>query len=297
MPGDFTLGCLLGQYDRAQSFDVSSIASPDTGDIGSWNLLTGALQPVISTLFDNGDTEVHSSPQSLRFDVTSRGLASQLVAYRYGFDNDVYARWFPDVTTHVVRLDAWARIFQSVDSGDLQWALLGNPLVTVPIAASGATRPYRLKTDVHSTSIEHPRTYIRATSDETATTEIWIDDVLTQVDPIDIFPEWSFIEQERSIKSQHRSLGGIQRTHVWDQYFSYQVPLRWLSDSHTDLINWWWRNQFNLVFTLDTSDSESMRIVRITNQNQPIGSRIRPYQDQWQGTLMLESIDRGSLVF
>ena len=73
--------------------------------------------------------------------------------------------------------------------------------------------------------------------------------------------------------------------------------MRFLPTSHADLINWWWENQFNLVFTLDTSDSESTRILRMVNERQPIGGRIRPYKDQWQGTLQLESIDEGGLVF
>jgi hypothetical protein len=40
-----------------------------------------------------------------------------------------------------------------------------------------------------------------------------------------------------------------------------------------------------------------VRIVRIVNDRQPIGRRVRPYDDLWQGALELESINTGALAF
>jgi hypothetical protein len=121
--------------------------------------------------------------------------------------------------------------------------------------------------------------------------------VLTTIDPITLLPEWDFEERARVLKAEHRTQGGLLYTYVWEKHFAYNVPLRFLSDSHAALLNWWWENQFDLALTLDSSDSESTRIVRIVNDRQPIGKRIRPYANLWEGMVELESIDRGSLVF
>ncbi|MCZ6749303.1 MAG: DUF935 family protein [SAR324 cluster bacterium] len=59
----------------------------------------------------------------------------------------------------------------------------------------------------------------------------------------------------------------------------------------------WWAKDNNLLFTLDTSDSESLYVVRIVNGSQPIDRRMRPYADRWRGTLRLESAGNGALDF
>ena len=126
---------------------------------------------------------------------------------------------------------------------------------------------------------------------------VFVDDYLLKVDFFTLHPEWDFLDNSPLIQNQHRTTGGIRHSYVWGKSFAWEVPLQFLSDSHADLINWWWLNQFNLAFTLDTSDSESIFITRITNEAQPIGQRIRSMEDRWQGNLRLESIHDGRLVF
>ena len=286
--GDFTLGCLLGQYDRAQSFDITS---NNISNVNSWEKFDDSSLYFV--------TEIHSSNQGLRQEIfPPNGVpGDDSIHYDYSENNDVYQRWFPDITTHTGRSDCWARINDASFSGGLSFDILSNAVV---VPANTVLQPL-----ASTSSVITSESSILAAFKKT---DLWagyfvssfgliIDDVLTQIDLIIIHPEYSFLEQARTIQTQHRSIGGEYRVSVWEKYFAYSIPLRFLSNSHADLINWWWENKFNLVFTLNTSDSESMYITQIVNQQQPIGKRIRPYNDLWEGVIQLESIDKGSLIF
>jgi hypothetical protein len=123
------------------------------------------------------------------------------------------------------------------------------------------------------------------------------EDVLTSVDVIPLYPEWSFEDRGELIRSQHRTRAGVLHNLVWEKFLSYSMPLRYLPGSHAALLNWWWEQDLALLLTLDSSDSESLHAVRIVNDTQPFGKRIRPYADLWEGTLRLESLDPGGLAF
>ena len=84
--GDFTLGCLLGQYDKAQSFDVNSFALGGSG-INSWE----TVSIVSSITFFDGVAHVHSSNQALQIEAFSHGSLQNLIRYNYAAENDVYA--------------------------------------------------------------------------------------------------------------------------------------------------------------------------------------------------------------
>ncbi len=290
MAGDFTLGCLLGQYDKAQSFDVSSDTSGNLNTkVGSWEMagaLTGAFV-----------TESHSSEQGISFGFGASAGTQAMAAYSYNKDNDLYLRWFPDVSTHFIQADFWARMTTSTVSGRVDVDFQDVPgEISIRIGFSESLEHYRITAPTvtsHDTQPIIRYVYL----DNSEETTLITDDVLTQIDLITLHPDWSFAERSEVIKSQNRTLGGKLHTYTWDKYFSWNVPLQFISTSHADLINWWWENQFNLLFTLDTSDSESMFTCRITNKTQPIGNRMRPYTDLWRGNITLESLDKGSPVF
>ena len=50
MPGNFTLGCLLGQYDKAQSFDTSSVSPAQSN---SWDMAFASS----SVFFQNSNVQ------------------------------------------------------------------------------------------------------------------------------------------------------------------------------------------------------------------------------------------------
>ena len=63
-----------------------------------------------------------------------------------------------------------------------------------------------------------------------------------------------------------------------------------------DLFNWWWKNDFNLLLTLDTSDAESSLICKLEGDEAPITQVDGVGRGTWQGTLHLRCINDGRLV-
>ena len=299
--GDFTLGCLLGQYDRAQSFDVASRAIAADGDVGSWNLFFGQSSFQFVSGGGANFTVVHSSPQALRISAdSSGGSETRLIEYTHSQADDLFDRWFPDVSTHGWRVDAWGRPTTWTADGQFTLKLIragiGMASQAFPVMNTGRPGLVRLQTS-NLTSDSNIATRFDRSSLPGSQSSIDLDDVLTQVDPVVLHPDFAMEEMARQIASEHRTLSGDMHTYVWARYCAYSVPLRYLPDSHADLLNWWWERRFNLALTLDTSDSESTYIVRIVNDRQPIGRRVRPYDNLWEGTLKLESINAGALAF
>lgn len=295
MPGNLTLGCLLGQYDKAQSFDVDSFNV--ITNVNSW------IAGTVATSYSFQNTNIHSSDQNIRCNVFSDAISNTgVLIHRYGEDNDAHERWFPDVTTHQTHLHAWIRQPTAANSGRFNIRIFYDGTnFTLDFVGRNTTPTYfTASAQVHSASDLAPAVQFRKGQNPDASAgsmNLLIDDILLESDRIIINPDYSFIEQARIIKTQHRTIGGKSRNFLWEKGYSWEVPLRYISTSHADLINWWWENQFNLLFMLNTSDSETLYTCRIDNQLQPIGSRMRPYEDQWSGTLILNSLNEGNLVF
>ena len=289
MPGDVTLGCLLGFYDRSMSFDGSSAAI--TANVGSWALGSAQGSAYFST------SAVHSSAQGLLMEVYSGGVEGALLTYQHGVGNDAYARWFADVTTHDLRFDAWARILTAADSGraSLWLGSQASAELVVPSHASDL-QPLRGSTYAHSASAAFPKTELRRSA-STGSYGLHLDSVLVQVDPITLTPGWNLSVGREQIMGAHDSIGGSHRKWVWGSYGVFELPLRFTSGSHAALLNWWWEKQFALCFILDTSDANTIQVVRIGNAEQPVAKRVLPYGDSYEATLRLESFTDGRLVY
>lgn len=313
--GDFTLGCLLGAPDGAQSFDVASTGG--VTDVQSWAKTSATTSHFLVSSGDasfagGGGTLTHSSQQGLEVRVHSSAAApgADLLVYRYGVAEDAHARWFPEVTTHLVRVDLWWDAIGNVAGlNKVQLNLHGggarpgytNPTTLVPrFPDVPGLNHLRTLVAVQSVSDGRPRADFEYTGVQSIDFSLVLDDVLVQADPITLHPEYGFAAEARVRKAEHRTRAGFLHTYHWSRHGAWTVPLRYLSAAEAALLNWWWQTQRDLVFTLDTSDSEAMQIVRITNDTQPIGGKIRPYayaDEGWQGVLHLEAINDGRLVF
>jgi hypothetical protein len=286
--GDFRLGCLLGQADRAQSFDVASAAwSPIR--CGSWAFGTSQ-----SSAFPQ-DTDVHSSGQGVRVHVfSSANVGSPVLAYDYEYANDAQARWFPEVATHGIAT-RWRARCTAAYSGQVYVTVNPGFYGGTLIGGAAELEPYFQETSVISAQNERFLLYRGVTT--VGSFAVWLDDVLTEVDPIVVHAEWPMESGLQVMRQSHRGASGRVFTVDWGSFFRYRVPLRYVPAAHAEVINWWWMNGFHVLATLDTSDSEAVRVVKIRNSSQPFIKRERPYEDLWAGVLELESIDQGSLVF
>ena len=270
-------------------FDVDSATIPTR--VQSWALGTAQGSAFFST------AAVHSSAQGVLVEVYSGGAAGALLTYQHGAGNDSYARWFPDITTHDLRLDAWARINTAGNSGGASlWIGAQSSGESVIPHHASATQPLRQTAFVHSAGAAFPVTELRRSA-STGSYGIHLDSVLTQVDPITFNAEWDLWASRMQIKAEHDTIGAAHRQWIWGSYGAWSARLRYLSTSHAALLNFWWENQFALCFTLNTSDTETLHVVRIANQEQPAGQRVEPHANLYRADLRLEAITEGSLVY
>jgi len=186
----------------------------------------------------------------------------------------------------------------SADSGKLTSVLNGLGAHGIVVARHSSLTHYRHQ--IFATSLSGPWLRIIATGPVTGQHDYVLDDVLTQADPITLHPEYSLSLGAQLEQSSLRTRNGNLHTTVWHRHFAATLPLRWLSNSHANLINWWWQHQHNLLLRLDEDDPEQVVICRIVNNRQPIGAKRAPYalnDGGWEGVLELESIHQGGLVF
>jgi hypothetical protein len=280
--GDLTLGALLGAN---QSFDES--------DLSPWLKVSDQA----SAFRVDSAAAVHSSTGALFAVVSSTGGALPVIAYAYGSPADAGRAAYPDIGSHTVKSWAWARAADLPSSGQAVWRLDGGQEgVSLPIGTAPAPARYEALTwtDCPAGLLTAGLRRIAGAGPAAAFT---VDDVLTQMDPLALHPEWSAEDQAALLRAQHRTQTGQLQTVLWGRYFAWTLPLRALNGLEAGLIRWWWESQLPLALTLDSSDAAAVFVCRITNSRQPIGRRVRPYADRWTGTLTLESLDGGSLVF
>ena len=97
---------------------------------------------------------------------------------------------------------------------------------------------------------------------------------------------WGIIREGELIRSTTRGIGGRQSSFKWADYNVFRVPLSNAPSSDASLINEWWRNTTELTFYLDTTSYASY----LTGNTQPFQRLARPYNDEWDGNLIIEMI-------
>ena len=96
---------------------------------------------------------------------------------------------------------------------------------------------------------------------------------------IDLYPEPSFEAREQAIRASHRTLGGVHRVYDWNNFKAFTVPWRFVNSADTFRVNQWWRDSDILGFTLNSSEDLKTVDCRLTNDAQPLGGMISPYND------------------
>ncbi len=274
----FELGVLLGEYDGSQSFR----------DVGSWsNTWSPGSLDVTS-----GTTNTHSSDSA---GVLFNGSTpTGALIYGYGNDNDAFARWSSEVDTHSFISHFWARTADSVNSGEYIGFFAGE---FEPIAHSDSdVQHYRLDGNVSSgyvLGVSFYFTKLDATTISGATSELYMDDVLTAVDIINMLPSRDQENQESQGRIDSTTLGGRYVDYKWSDQTRFSVPVRYMPSSEAEMINRWWKNGYNLMFTDNSSDENRTYIVRIANTSQPFARVMRPYNDLFESTLIFDVIDYG----
>ena len=286
------LGVALGEYGGYMSFE------PLVTDQGSWNKLFGP------TTIAGVGTHVHSS--DVNCTLTMEGIVSQYeLVYNHAGANDVFQRWDSSCADTLHRMDTWAWMTPDnatvSDEGHVSYLTCGNSVD--PTVAGNGTQVYSTpeisihhysRSDVTSDAVIHTGIYDnRPNIVSPGNVDLVIDDVVTCIDTIDLHPRHRARNDRALNLHTHFSMSGRRSGYDYGSRGKYLLEFETIPGADADMINTWWKNQWNLAFMLDTSDSSTLDIVRIVNATRPFQQFRKPYYNEAVGSLKLESINNG----
>lgn len=104
---------------------------------------------------------------------------------------------------------------------------------------------------------------------------------------IDLYPEWDMKREDKKIEDTHRTRSGGRFVYKWGQYSRTKFSLTDVNSSDASLINSWWENNVELLFTQDSGTTVSS--VQLVNGQIPMHSYMKPYDDLYSGDIELET--------
>jgi len=111
------------------------------------------------------------------------------------------------------------------------------------------------------------------------------------VSPFEIYPTFDFSEEIIINRKINRTIAGQHNNYQLNgDYFRYTIPLEFVnSETRANIVDWW-RNQNELLLTINLSSSPESLLCRISNNVNPMPYRSRLQFDKYSGVLFLNSI-------
>ena len=300
------LGVLLGQYDMAQGME----------QIGSWEIINGidegwfVLDDPTQGALDNTDytlpdwavdlefqtqtTHVYSSTTGFRFDISSNGTGGH-VWYNYNLADDLLDKRYGNATSHRVMSYLWGKTDTEAYSGGVT-ATFSAHNVSWKVPYTDSTSLHRHVFDFTMNSGDDLELRFDFDVTTTSSPKVYFDSVVTAVDVIQLQPSMAFQEFDYKNLDRVYSLGGIHTHYSYFNRKRWMMSLRHVKETEKEIINRWWKNDWNLLFTTNNSMDGNLHIVRIKNNQMPLQQLEAPYHDEWTGLLELEEVTR-ELVF
>ncbi len=109
---------------------------------------------------------------------------------------------------------------------------------------------------------------------------------------LEINPGREFNETWETGRGDTVSLGGRRFTHVpAGAALRHTVPLAFVSSADRETIDGWWRDQPELVFTFNLSESTAQSVrVQMINEREPLGLYIPATRELYAGVLFLRVV-------
>ena len=105
---------------------------------------------------------------------------------------------------------------------------------------------------------------------------------------VNIDPEYDFKDTGNKIEDVHETKQGNEYRYKWGERDRVSFTLMHINSADMCRINSWYSANTNLTFK-EIGVTASEKSVRISNKSKPIDSRVKPYYDQFKGTLVLET--------
>ncbi len=100
-------------------------------------------------------------------------------------------------------------------------------------------------------------------------------------------PEWDIKLDDRKIETVQRTTTGAMYRYLWGKFKRAKLSLEFISSADMTRVNSWWGANTPLV--LFDSLGDVVVSGYLTNGSAPIDSLVKPYTDQFKGTIELES--------
>lgn len=103
---------------------------------------------------------------------------------------------------------------------------------------------------------------------------------------VSLNPDYDFKDEGKRVENSHRTRSGAQYRYVWSTYSRVKFKVEDLSSADRCQINSWW--SANTPLRLFDTGSTVVISGYLVNPNKPIDQYMKPYVDQFKGTIELE---------
>jgi len=104
---------------------------------------------------------------------------------------------------------------------------------------------------------------------------------------IDVEPEYDFEQTAKKEQSMHRTPTGKKYKYTWGTWQKFEFSVMYVNSSYMSIVNSWWENNTELLF-MKTGGTQVYSI-RVEGNDAPIRNVIAPYDDLFEGTIVLET--------
>jgi len=111
---------------------------------------------------------------------------------------------------------------------------------------------------------------------------------ISSADAVTLYPEWDYSKGERQVRTEHRSKSGKLKLYKWYDYEKIYFQNNWMTASNAALVNSWWDSNTELLFLITSSTVTEVHSVMIMNDETPMASYNKPYNDHFKGKIELE---------
>lgn len=102
-----------------------------------------------------------------------------------------------------------------------------------------------------------------------------------------INPDYDYEEEDQKIEVVHRVKSGREYRYKFGDYGRTKFSVSYVNSEFKSICNSWWNNNADLRF-VDQFGLEVMSC-HLVNRKQPVGKPIKPYTNQFRGTIELET--------
>lgn len=113
---------------------------------------------------------------------------------------------------------------------------------------------------------------------------------ISSADAITVHPQHEkYRNSLKHERSESRGKTGKHFEYKWGSWRQFKMELKYLNTSDMSVIDSWWDSRAELLLFIESSTATEVHSVMVMNDETPLGSFVKPYDDLYQGTLELET--------